>query len=282
MPQSYMISTGRGGAGNIHRADTKASPKIIPEGSETPSILSPVYSTGRGGAGNMRRNINPKITRKAQDVGDLPSDDEDLDMIIDEDTKSMKKKAGHHKHINKGDDDDVDTIHNEDTFVDDDDFITPITNEDLFENSKNNLTNALSKVKSHLSPVASPLDHLHSNNLTTAKSNASHPKIKLVAPLQKGPNKDLEKKKKKRLSMSYAGNPNDKIITIGRGGAGNIVSPSNSRGAKMKAIDSKIREDKQSSNNETSTNSNNSGNTPDDNGNISKKGFFASIFGIFS
>lgn len=81
---TYKISTGRGGAGNIHSTSSKMAPKLIPQGSHTPNILQPVFSTGRGGAGNMRRNVDAKLTRKAQDVED-ESDDEDNIAINSED-----------------------------------------------------------------------------------------------------------------------------------------------------------------------------------------------------
>lgn len=82
MAEKYKISTGRGGAGNIHTSDSRASPKVIKQGSQTPSILQPVYSTGRGGAGNMRRNTDPKLTRKAQDVD--ADDSEESEGYVDE------------------------------------------------------------------------------------------------------------------------------------------------------------------------------------------------------
>lgn len=72
---TYKISTGRGGAGNIQSSSSKASPKVVPQGSQTPNILQPVFSTGRGGAGNMRRNVDARLTRRAQDVdGELEED----------------------------------------------------------------------------------------------------------------------------------------------------------------------------------------------------------------
>lgn len=74
---TYKVSTGRGGAGNIQSTSSKLSPKLVPQGSQTPSILQPVFSTGRGGAGNMRRNVDAKLTRKAQDV----DHDEEEDFI---------------------------------------------------------------------------------------------------------------------------------------------------------------------------------------------------------
>lgn len=71
---TYNVSTGRGGAGNIQKTNAKASPRLVPQGSQTPSILQPVFSTGRGGAGNMRRNVDAKLTRRAQDVEDEEDD----------------------------------------------------------------------------------------------------------------------------------------------------------------------------------------------------------------
>lgn len=72
---TYRVSTGRGGAGNVQSTSSKVSPKLIPQGSQTPNILQPVFSTGRGGAGNMRRNVDAKLTRKAQDVDEETDDD---------------------------------------------------------------------------------------------------------------------------------------------------------------------------------------------------------------
>lgn len=77
--QSFNVSTGRGGAGNIVTSNAKPSPKIVPQGSQTPNILQPVFSTGRGGAGNMCKNVDYKKTRKAQDVDSVmisPEEDE--------------------------------------------------------------------------------------------------------------------------------------------------------------------------------------------------------------
>lgn len=79
-----MISTGRGGSGNIQPTRSNPSPKVIPQGSQTPSILQPVYSTGRGGIGNMRRNVDPRMTRRAQDV-EQNLDEEDAIVVGDED-----------------------------------------------------------------------------------------------------------------------------------------------------------------------------------------------------
>ncbi|SCU85657.1 LADA_0D08834g1_1 [Lachancea dasiensis] len=77
MSHNYHISTGRGGAGNVVSTSEKPSPKIVPQGSQTPSLLQPVFSTGRGGAGNMYKNVDRNLTRKAQDVDDHISGGED-------------------------------------------------------------------------------------------------------------------------------------------------------------------------------------------------------------
>lgn len=63
-------STGRGGAGNIHKAkgSKEASPKLVPQGSNTPQLHNDVVTTGRGGYGNMMKNDDPEVTRKVQDV----------------------------------------------------------------------------------------------------------------------------------------------------------------------------------------------------------------------
>ncbi|SCU96293.1 LANO_0E13124g1_1 [Lachancea nothofagi CBS 11611] len=79
MGQSYNVYTGRGGAGNVVASSEKPSPKVVPQGSQTPNLLQPVFSTGRGGAGNMCKNVDYKLTRKAQDVDEdfiSPAEDE--------------------------------------------------------------------------------------------------------------------------------------------------------------------------------------------------------------
>lgn len=63
------------------------SPKVVTQGSVTPNILQPIYSTGRGGAGNMRRNMDPIMTRTAQDV----DDDDVIDVTSSNHTGTIKK-----------------------------------------------------------------------------------------------------------------------------------------------------------------------------------------------
>ncbi|GAV52116.1 hypothetical protein ZYGR_0AG01070 [Zygosaccharomyces rouxii] len=155
-----MVSTGRGGSGNIQPAKSNLSPKLIPQGSQTPNILQPVYSTGRGGAGNMRRNVDPRVTRKAQDV-----------------------EQG---------------LENEDAIlVNDDDYISPVEEED------------------HVSPTLSGAN---------SKSQSSvGSKVKL--------------QKSKTRNDSNRERP--KAIVLGRGGAGNIISPTSSARGRRKEKDPK-------------------------------------------
>ncbi|CCH44200.1 hypothetical protein BN7_3759 [Wickerhamomyces ciferrii] len=70
----HYYATGRGGAGNIQSADKIPHPNEVPQGSQTPNLLQPVFSTGRGGAGNMIKNKDPELTRKLQDVDQDPED----------------------------------------------------------------------------------------------------------------------------------------------------------------------------------------------------------------
>ncbi|EDK38570.2 hypothetical protein PGUG_02668 [Meyerozyma guilliermondii ATCC 6260] len=64
----HYVSTGRGGAGNITTSEDAPSPKLVPQGSNTPQLHTNKVTTGRGGYGNMVSNDNPELTRKLQDV----------------------------------------------------------------------------------------------------------------------------------------------------------------------------------------------------------------------
>ncbi|CCE78887.1 Piso0_000921 [Millerozyma farinosa CBS 7064] len=66
--KKVYYSTGRGGAGNIASSSSLPSPKLVPQGSNTPQLHTAKVSTGRGGYGNMLKNDNPELTRKVQDV----------------------------------------------------------------------------------------------------------------------------------------------------------------------------------------------------------------------
>lgn len=70
--EKVYYSTGRGGAGNIQSSTSLPSPKLVPQGSNTPQLHTNKVSTGRGGYGNMLKNDDPDLTRKVQDV-DGPS-----------------------------------------------------------------------------------------------------------------------------------------------------------------------------------------------------------------
>lgn len=66
--KQVYYSTGRGGAGNFKASEEIPSPKLVPQGSNTPALTTPKFTTGRGGYGNMVNNDDPELTRKLQDV----------------------------------------------------------------------------------------------------------------------------------------------------------------------------------------------------------------------
>lgn len=66
--EKVYYSTGRGGAGNIKSSTSLPSPKLVPQGSNTPQLHTNKFSTGRGGYGNMLKNDDPELTRRLQDV----------------------------------------------------------------------------------------------------------------------------------------------------------------------------------------------------------------------
>lgn len=66
--KQVFYSTGRGGAGNFKASDELPSPKLVPQGSNTPALTTSKFTTGRGGYGNMVNNDDPELTRKLQDV----------------------------------------------------------------------------------------------------------------------------------------------------------------------------------------------------------------------
>ncbi|CCE63789.1 hypothetical protein TPHA_0F03080 [Tetrapisispora phaffii CBS 4417] len=172
MGSKYMISTGRGGAGNIHSSETKAAPKMVRQGSQTPNIIQPVYSTGRGGAGNMRKNVDPKLTRKAQDVEECG---EETDRSPDDDFINI--------------DDVVEKSHDSDLI---DDSVTPI------QILKGNSVNAaISNVRSQSATA---------NNLSGSSGRS--------------------KSRRNSIKKTSTGGDKPKAIAIGRGGAGNMLSPS--------------------------------------------------------
>lgn len=66
MDSGNIISTGRGGAGNM-RASQKDDKND--SNAELPQLQGKRFTTGRGGKGNMMENIDPQSTRAAQDEG---------------------------------------------------------------------------------------------------------------------------------------------------------------------------------------------------------------------
>lgn len=66
--KKVYYSTGRGGSGNIKSSSEIPSPKLVPQGSDTPKLTTSKITTGRGGYGNMVDNKDPQLSRKLQDV----------------------------------------------------------------------------------------------------------------------------------------------------------------------------------------------------------------------
>lgn len=73
MTGSKMISTGRGGAGNLRQ--TQIDDDYENNDAGLPQLQGKRFTTGRGGAGNMMDNIDPDSTRAAQDENDAPGND---------------------------------------------------------------------------------------------------------------------------------------------------------------------------------------------------------------
>ncbi|QRG37921.1 hypothetical protein FDK38_002308 [Candidozyma auris] len=90
--KQVYYSTGRGGAGNMKRSSSIPSPKLVPQGSNTPAITQNKFTTGRGGYGNMVENEDPELTRKLQDVDGKKTKDEDLHAVSS--TKSFSVGRG--------------------------------------------------------------------------------------------------------------------------------------------------------------------------------------------
>lgn len=217
MTEKYRISTGRGGAGNIHTSDSRASPKVIKQGSQTPSILQPVYSTGRGGAGNMRRNTDPKLTRMAQDVD---ADDSEGSESLDE-------------------------------LMDGDDYIGPVhgtIDEEL--SITNDLDDDDGTAVEHLGHHTGGRSHHRAAGSRSRSRSRSNSKSRLSKTLSSQRSHGKHKKQEKYI--------------IGRGGAGNIISPKTSNTARI----SSSRENKK--------------NEEELKKKKKKKGLFASITSMFS
>lgn len=74
--KKVYYSTGRGGSGNIKASSEIPSPKLVPQGSNTPKLTTSKITTGRGGYGNMVDNSDPNLTRKLQDVDGRKTENE--------------------------------------------------------------------------------------------------------------------------------------------------------------------------------------------------------------
>ncbi|KAI5967906.1 hypothetical protein CANMA_002674 [Candida margitis] len=81
-------STGRGGAGNMKKSDQLPSPKLVPQGSNTPHLTTSKITTGRGGYGNMIDNNDPELTRKLQDV-----EPEDIDKVKSHELQAINSRG---------------------------------------------------------------------------------------------------------------------------------------------------------------------------------------------
>jgi hypothetical protein len=64
---SNLLSSGRGGAGNI--VDSSKTSQIQPKDLQTPTLkTNAMVTTGRGGTGNMAANLDAEEKRRRQDV----------------------------------------------------------------------------------------------------------------------------------------------------------------------------------------------------------------------
>lgn len=208
------MSTGRGGAGNMRSSSAKAAPTYIKQGSQTPNILQPIYSTGRGGAGNMMKNFDSKLTRKAQDVDEdtisaMHDIDEQLEIRRGVEHLSSRRSRTHGQ-VPSGDD-----------CNEDDDYISPI-----ISSTENYVTHTISNVISHISSGGKSANSKDSAGSASSKSgthknkhNHHHQHHQKIRPQEK---KQASQKKKQQP------------IIIGRGGAGNIVSPASSTASTSK------------------------------------------------
>lgn len=202
----YKVTFGRGGAGNIITSHSKPKPKLIKQGSQTPSIIQPVYSTGRGGAGNLKRNIDPKLTRRAQDVDDT---DAESDIII---IKSNDSRAVSEATFKEGDD--------EEDFIDNEHILDELHQE-------NEIQAVLSNMKSRLSALSG---NANDHDVTII------PKLIPKATVNKADSNKLKRVK----TLEKVSPP----IVIGRGGAGNIISPKSSGNKQDKKSKSKTKSGK--------------------------------------
>ncbi|CAI4057241.1 hypothetical protein SKDZ_04G0710 [Saccharomyces kudriavzevii ZP591] len=235
--QGYKVSTGRGGAGNIHTSISKPSPVLLPLKSNSKPAANnnsngnaqekvPRFAIGRGGAGNIFHD--PQLTRSAQQL------------------------------------DSNDNINYNDVINDIDDYISPVTSDMVDEGGLNPVTNTRSRISATRSH--------HSLHATTSSPNSRTPivvgrggagniffKKKKVSSnggdeedvIQDGNVEDEDninahddnlftvtsngnalaaiKSTSKKPKNNHKGKSVPEKFAIGRGGAGNIISPKSSR-----------------------------------------------------
>ena len=250
---SFKVSTGRGGAGNIRSSNSKIAPNYIKQGSQTPNILQPIYSTGRGGAGNMMKNYDAKLTRKAQDVDeDTISNMNDIEEQVEFRNEEHRISSNHHHHH-----------HNTSSGKDEDDFISPI-----ISSTENYVTSTISNVLSHISSGGNG-NIAGDKSIKSLKDDADDKIIPTKSKIRAQP-----KKVKKQTP-----------IIIGRGGAGNIVSPSSSSKSgsshsKLNISGSRHTNSSSKKDRDNTIVTNNSNNIQEDK-KKKKKSIMSSFFGMF-
>lgn len=238
--QEYKVTTGRGGAGNIHKSISKPSPLLLPlKSNSKPSANTntqqkvPRFAIGRGGAGNIFHD--PHLTRSAQQL------------------------------------DDNDNINYSDVINDIDDYISPITSDMVDDGGLNNTKSHLSGTRSHQS-MHSAMSTPNNGSSKAAPivvgrggaGNIFFHKKKLVAANDGGNAQDAIrdgsgdgvgededtinandnnlfvvtsngnavsaiKSSSKKLKSKHKIKSTPEKFAIGRGGAGNIISPKSSR-----------------------------------------------------
>ncbi|EJS44395.1 YDL173W [Saccharomyces arboricola H-6] len=179
--QEYKVSTGRGGAGNIHKSISKPSPLLLPLKSNSKPAANnnnggnsqekvPRFAIGRGGAGNIFHD--PHLTRSAQQ---LDSND----------------------HINYND-----------VINDIDDYISPITSDLVEEGEPNPVTNTRSRISATRSH--------HSLHATTSSPNNKAPIV-----VGRGGAGNIFFNKKKVPASNLGGEDQDEIRNGSGNGNGN-------------------------------------------------------------
>ncbi|CAI7179592.1 CRE_collapsed_G0007140.mRNA.1.CDS.1 [Saccharomyces cerevisiae] len=235
--QEYKVSTGRGGAGNIHKSMSKPSPVLLPLKSNSKTVANnnnngsnqekvPRFAIGRGGAGNIFHD--PHLTRSAQQL------------------------------------DSNDNINYNDVINDIDDYISPITSDMVDEGGSNPVTNTRSRIsatRSHQSLHATTSSPDNNAPIVVGRGGAGNIFFNKKKVASNGGNEEDEirggniededtinanednlfvvtsngnalaaiKSTSKKPKNKLKGKSAPEKFAIGRGGAGNIISPKSSR-----------------------------------------------------